>query len=193
MYSMARVLRSTRGDKGPGPKYQLEYMTRVGKASPPAYSMSYRPKARGAAKSPGPAEYVPKRPPIMPCYSMSYRHAHHKPPNYPGPDKYMLPTTIGPKVPDKHANAAYTMSYKHYLTAKAASPGPANYGPADPDLYKNKMPKYTMRPWLDPPASKNRTPGPKYYHKLWEKPGYSFGHRLDNMPYITAADDIPCA
>lgn len=190
---MAPALKDAVKQRSPGPKYHLEHMTRVGKATPPAYSMSSRPKPFSLKKCPGPAEYLPKRAKVMPCYSMSYRHTPHKLPNYPGPDKYMLPTTLGPKVPDKNSNAAYSMSYKHYLTPKPTSPGPATYTPTDPSTYKQKYPNYTMRPFLGLPISKSITPGPKYYPKLWEKPGYSFGLRLENMPYISAADDVPCA
>ncbi|XP_044745824.1 outer dense fiber protein 3-like [Coccinella septempunctata] len=192
-YSIAPALHDPVKSRSPGPKYQLEYMTRVGKASPPAYSMVSRPKPFSLKKSPGPAEYLPQRPKVMPCYSMSDRHKPFKIPNYPGPDKYLLPSTLGPKVPDKHSNAAYSMSYKHYLTPKATSPGPATYTPTSPNKYKQKYPNYSIRPYLEIPVSKTITPGPKYYPKLWEKPGYSFGLRLENMPYITAADDVPCA
>ncbi|KAL3288301.1 hypothetical protein HHI36_002749 [Cryptolaemus montrouzieri] len=193
MYSMAPALHHQVKPTSPGPKYHLEHMTRVGKASPPAYSLSSRNKPFSLKRSPGPAEYFPKRAPVMPCYSMSCRHNPYKIPNYPGPDKYMLPTTLGPKAPDKHSNAAYTMSYKHYLIPKPTSPGPATYTPTSPSTYKEKLPHYTMRPMLPLPISKSISPGPKYYPKLWEKPGYSFGLHLNTLPYITPADDVPCA
>lgn len=47
-----------------------------------------------------------KRPPM---YSMSYRYPPVKKFQTPGPDKYEVPSTLGPKVPDKNAMAAYSM------------------------------------------------------------------------------------
>lgn len=40
---------------------------------------------------------------------MSSRYPPVKRFQTPGPDKYEVPTTLGPKVPNKYANAAYSM------------------------------------------------------------------------------------
>lgn len=44
-----------------------------------------------------------------PMYSMSFRYPPLKKYQTPGPNQYEVPSTLGPKVPDKYANAAYSM------------------------------------------------------------------------------------
>lgn len=111
----------------------------------------------------------------------------------PGPNNYDIPTTIGPKVPDLHANGAYSMSYRYPRLAAALSPGPANYDPTSPNIYKNKLPAYTMSIKHKDMADRGTFPGPSnYYPKLAGKGGYSFGLKTDNPPYITPDDDMPC-
>lgn len=68
----------------------------------------------GTFQTPGPGTYKPEMVPRMtekrpPMYSMSYRYPPVKKFQTPGPDKYQVPSTLGPKVPDKIANAAYSM------------------------------------------------------------------------------------
>lgn len=108
------------------------------------------------------------------------------------PGKYAAPTCIGPRVPDKMAKAAYSMSFKHYLKDVPRSPGPANYASVDIRIFKMKSPDYTCQRRIFPPSPKIITPGPKYFPKLPEVPGYLIGLRTDNDPYITAEDEIPC-
>ncbi|KAJ8937771.1 hypothetical protein NQ314_011728 [Rhamnusium bicolor] len=91
-------------------------MTHYRKATPAAYSMKSRPKPLTQFSIPGPGTYTNEKvlrmeEPRPPVYSMSYRHPPLKKDETPGPDKYEVPTTLGPKVPDRHANAAYSMSY----------------------------------------------------------------------------------
>nr|CAI5854883.1 unnamed protein product [Callosobruchus analis] len=196
-YSIGMKLPFGRKDFGPGPRYDIQRMTRYGKASPPAYSMKSRPRPLTLFQVPGPGTYKPEQAPRMkeprpPAYSMSYRYPPFKKFLTPGPDKYEVPSTLGPKVPDKNANAAYSMSFKHNLHELERSPGPAKYSGPNMDSYKQKPPKYTMSPRVFPPSGKDRGPGPIYLPKLPKKPGYSFGLRTDTDPYITAEDDMPC-
>ncbi|XP_072392626.1 ciliary microtubule associated protein 1A-like [Diabrotica undecimpunctata] len=182
---------------GPGPAYGIHNMTRYGKASQPAYSMKSRPKELTTFKPPGPGTYAPELVPRMhqrrpPAYSLSFRNPPVRPFSTPGPDKYDVPTTIGPKVPDKISKAAYSMSFKHFLQDLVRSPGPAKYTGIDTKVFKTKPPVYTLSPRIFPPEPKSATPGPIYMPKLPKKPGYSFGLRVDNDPYITAEDDMPC-
>ncbi|CAG9766188.1 unnamed protein product [Ceutorhynchus assimilis] len=196
-YSMGVKLQSLRKQLGPGPKYPVEHMTRYGKASPPAYSIKSRQKPLVPFQVPGPGTYAPEKAPRMkeprpPAYSISHRFPGFRPYVTPGPDKYEVPSTLGPKVPDKHANAAYSMSFRQKLNLKEKSPGPAQYNMANTDRYKNKAPDYSISPRVYPPQGKSPAPGPIYLPKLPQKPGYSFGLRTDTDPYVTAEDDMPC-
>ncbi|KAJ8949022.1 hypothetical protein NQ318_005196 [Aromia moschata] len=182
---------------GPGPQYDVRNMTTYGKISPPAYTIKSRAKPLSGFQVPGPGTYKNELVPRMkekrpPAYSMSIRYPPLRRMQIPGPDTYKLPTTIGPKVPDLHANAAYSLSYKHNLISKDQSPGPAKYAGINTNVYKYKHPNYTVSPRVFPPGSKPAGPGPIYLPKLPQKPGYSFGIRCDRDPYITTADDMPC-
>ncbi|KAG5896750.1 hypothetical protein JTB14_031730 [Gonioctena quinquepunctata] len=197
-FSIGLKVLSQRKPFGPGPRYDVQGMTRYGKASPPAYSMKSRPKTYGVFQAPGPGTYKPELAPRMkeprpPMYSMSYRYPTSRKFSTPGPDKYEVPSTLGPKVPDKHANAAYSMSFKQKsLSSEERSPGPAKYNGTDTRVFRNKPPVYTMSPRVFPPNPQAGTPGPIYLPKLPQKPGYSFGLRTDTDPYITAQDEMPC-
>ncbi|KAJ8968728.1 hypothetical protein NQ317_005249 [Molorchus minor] len=193
-YSIGMRAAGLRKANIPGPQYDVRNMTPYGKVSPPAYSLKVRPKPLTAFKVPGPGTYknelVPGR--KGPAYSITFRHPPIKGMQTPGPNVYQLPTTIGPKVPDIHANPGYSLSYKHYLNPKNVSPGPAKYGGTNTNVYKYRSPNYTVSPRVFPPGCKMAGPGPIYNPKLPEKPGYSFGIRCDRDPYITTADDMPC-
>ncbi|XP_060536349.1 ciliary microtubule associated protein 1A-like [Cylas formicarius] len=196
-YSMGLRLQSIHKALGPGPKYPIEKMTRFGKASPPAYSIKWRQKTTGTFHTPGPGTYAPEKAPRMkeprpPAYSMSYRYPGYRPYVTPGPDKYEVPSTLGPKVPDKPANAAYSMSFRQHLRDAETSPGPAAYKGWGGDAHRPRAPIYTISPRVFPPDKQEITPGPIYFPKLPQKPGYSFGLRTDLEPYITADDDMPC-
>ncbi|XP_023311044.1 outer dense fiber protein 3-like [Anoplophora glabripennis] len=196
-YSMGQKLPFGKKPFGPGPCYDVKNMTSYGKASPPAYSMKSRPKAISTFQAPGPGTYQPEKGPRMmeqrpPMYSMSFRYPPLKKYQTPGPNQYEVPSTLGPKVPDKYANAAYSMSYRHNQISSEKSPGPAKYSGIETDLYKNKLPNYTISPRVFPPTSASASPGPIYMPKLPKKQGYSFGLRTDNDPYITASDEMPC-
>ncbi|RZC41228.1 hypothetical protein BDFB_006691 [Asbolus verrucosus] len=198
-YSMGQKLtRTTDKQISPGPKYYTENMTMYGKVHPRAYSIVSRKKEQARFQGPGPAAYNIQNAPRMkeqrpPAYSISYRHELHKTFETPGPNNYDVPTTIGPKVPDKRANGAFSMSHRYPVTKKEISPGPARYDPISPDNYKNKLPAYSMSIRHKPVAEKGSSPGPSnYYPKLASKGGYSFGLKTDTSPYITPEDEMPC-
>ncbi|KAJ8973708.1 hypothetical protein NQ317_017910 [Molorchus minor] len=196
-YSIGVRLPLYRPGIGPGPQYDVRDMTPYGKATPPCFSMKSRQPPLKAFQAPGPGTYRNELVPRMkearpPAYSMAFRTPPLKKFQIPGPDVYTVPTTIGPKVPDKSANAAYSMSYRQPLSSKEKSPGPARYDAVNADIFKNKLPDYTISPRVFPPTTKMVSPGPIYKPRLPEKPGYSFGLRTDMDPYITAADNTPC-
>ncbi|KAL1513145.1 hypothetical protein ABEB36_002600 [Hypothenemus hampei] len=196
-YSMGHKLGSTRKEFGPGPKYGVANITRFGIASPPAYSIKSRQRILPPFQTPGPGTYTPEKAPRMkeprpPEYSMSSRYPGYRPYVTPGPDKYIVPSSLGPKVPDKPAKAAYSMAFRQKVLSQDRSPGPAKYNSPNTGIYKNKSPDFSISPRVYPPIGKSQTPGPIYLPKLPQKPGYSFGLRTDTDPYVTAEDDMPC-
>lgn len=200
-YSMRGKYGTSAKSVGPGPQYDVENMTRYGKPGRPAYSLSSRWKNLESFKPPGPGTYSPENAPRMkeprpPAYTMSRRFPTSLRSDTPGPNQYTQPTTIGPKVPDLRANAAYTMVGKHDSTrSKEKSPGPAQYSETRADLYKQKQPLYTMIGRHDPLKGAGASPGPAAYLPQDCKcrmNGYSFGHRTINSPYVSADDNMPC-
>lgn len=94
---------------GIGPAYTVCGYTEHGKITSPAYTLKFRQKELQTFKPPGPGTYSPTPPKVMPAYSIRSRPVTMLKSITPGPDRYMLPTTIGPKVPDKNANPGYSM------------------------------------------------------------------------------------
>ncbi|KAJ8957559.1 hypothetical protein NQ318_020599 [Aromia moschata] len=172
---------------GPG-TYKNELVPRMKEPRPPMYSLSFRLVGQTGVRV-LPSLNVLKIENFATIASMFRSFFKGL---TPGPDVYTLPTTIGPKVPDMGANAAYSMSYRQPTSLKERSPGPARYNDVSVDMFKTKMPNFTMSPRVFPPDSKKVSPGPIYKPLLPEKPGYSFGLRTDTDPYITAADNMPC-
>ncbi|XP_056632785.1 outer dense fiber protein 3-like protein 2 [Diorhabda sublineata] len=196
-YTMSPKLKPLGKPLGPGPCYHLERLTRVGKTSPPAYSIKSRAKPLKPFVGPGAGAYSPEKCPRMkdqrpPCYTIKSR----KPPLTrfvtPGPDKYMLPTTLGCKVPDLYNRPCYTMRPKIKPLTKFETPGP-KYSNVNTNLYKQKPPMYTIRPKVGL-TKKETSPGPKYYPKLpicvqVNERGYSFGLKISKTsPYYTEED-----
>lgn len=88
----------------------------------------------------------------------------------------------------------YLRSGKYDLSTKERSPGPAKYGGVKADVYKPKQPAFSLRTRHDL-VGKERSPGPAAYKAQLPKRcmgGFSFGHRTDTQPYVTADDDAPC-
>lgn len=85
-------------------------------------------------------------------------------------------------------------SGKYDLSSKERSPGPAKYGGTSANVYKPKPPAYSLRT-RHTLTGKEQSPGPAAYSTHPPKScmgGFSFGHRTDVDPYITADDDAPC-
>ncbi|XP_019875213.1 outer dense fiber protein 3 [Aethina tumida] len=196
-YSMGLKTSSTLSSVGPGPKYNLTDLTTYGKATPPMFSMKSRHPELFKHRTPGPGAYKPELVKPMnskraPCYSMFSRYPPIRADPTPAPNNYELPTTVGPKVPDKHATAAYSMSFRHTIQVDQQSPGPAAYASCSSNLHRQKWPSYSMATRAYPPLGQASGPGPIYKPKFPEKSGYSFGLRTDTDPYVTAEDFMPC-
>ncbi|XP_022911761.1 ciliary microtubule associated protein 1A-like [Onthophagus taurus] len=199
-YSMGIRLGGNKQAIGPGPKYEISKVTKYGKITDPAYSIGMKLKTQGAFKPPGPGAYSPELCPRMkeprpPAYSIAARTKGFQPFNTPGANQYPLPSTLGPKVPNLRASAAYTIAGKFGFKGSEQSPGPARYGETRATIYKPAPPRYTMGVKTQA-VVKPCGPGPAaYLPKLGRctlAPGFSFGHRTSNDPYITAGDDMPC-
>ncbi|KAB0804034.1 hypothetical protein PPYR_01004 [Photinus pyralis] len=184
---------------GPGPQYNIDSVTRYGKVSPPAFTLSPKLKGLASFRTPGPGTYSPEKAPRMkdprpPAYSMAARLPGMKKFNTPGPNQYVVPSSLGPKVPNKPAAAAYTMAKKLDTKGQARSPGPAQYGGTNAEIYKTRAPLYTMSGRHEG-SRKPGSPGPAaYLPKIGGHVpgGISFGRRCDRQPYVTADDQLPC-
>ncbi|XP_017781117.1 PREDICTED: outer dense fiber protein 3-like [Nicrophorus vespilloides] len=194
-YSMGR--QSGLGGKGigPGPSYDIANMTRYGKATPPAYSLSSRRKdVSSGPATPGPGTYTLDPGKTYPAYTMAPRFPDLSRSATPAPNQYSQPSTLGPKVPHKPAAAAYSLSGNHGALAKNIGPGPAQYGGIPVDIYRLKPPKFSMM-GRHPDHAGAMNPGPAAYLPKMPKScsgGYSFGNRTINNPYVTADDVVPC-
>lgn len=124
---------------GPGPRYNIRSLTKSGPDKSPAYTIRGRETWKCKEKivfcllqneqknniqfcilvvhdfAPGPGAYSPELCPPMnhnrraPAYSITSRGRTKLPDEGPGPNSYLLPTCIGPKVPDKPAKGAFSM------------------------------------------------------------------------------------
>ncbi|XP_043515006.1 outer dense fiber protein 3-like isoform X1 [Frieseomelitta varia] len=133
---------------------------------------------------PGPGAHYPELCPPMnhniraPAYSIKSRSRTKLEDIGPGPNAYILPTTIGPKIPDKIAQGAFSFSGIHKLREKDVGPGPAAYR-LNIDLIKRSSPAFSVK-WRTKLADVDITPGPQYYPKYDSRrrpPMYSFGIR----------------
>lgn len=89
---------------------------------------------------------------------------------------------------------SFLRSGKFDLSSKQRSPGPAKYPSVKAEVYKPKQPAYSLR-LRHGLSVKEQSPGPAAYKAHLPKScmgGFSFGHRTDIQPYITADDDAPC-
>lgn len=91
----------------------------------------------------------------------------------------------------------FCRSGKHGVKDLERSPGPARYGETNANLYKNKQPNYTMGIKHVDLSGRGLNPGPAGYLPKLQGPcckpaGYSFGRRTSTVPFITAADNMPC-
>jgi hypothetical protein len=150
-YSLGLKLRSSliANTRTPGPSYLIpQGMTSKGPGGAPAYTLRPRTKIFGLGSvGPGPAAYNPEinvnrtKPP---AYSLRSRtkiiergHAS------PGPI-YLLPSAIGPKVPDKPAAAECSLKGKG-KPPKSMTGGAGFYDIGRPDLVKNRAGEVSLK------------------------------------------------
>ncbi|GAB1864338.1 Outer dense fiber protein 3 [Camponotus japonicus] len=168
---------------GPGPHYNIRNLTKSGSDRPPAYTITDRKILKLQDLMPGPGAYSPELCPPMnhnrraPAYSMKSRGVIRILDEGPGPNSYSLPTCIGPKVPDKRAQGAFSISHYHEIREKFMSPGPAAYINIDYNMIKRRGPAYSLK-GRHILSEKYRSPAPVFY-PLYDTqkraPMYSFG------------------
>ncbi|XP_014216148.1 outer dense fiber protein 3-like [Copidosoma floridanum] len=168
---------------GPGPYPVTGKMTHHGLESSPAYTIASKYYKRFHDKVPGPGAYAPEKGPLVnhqrraAAYTIRFRH--HKIPYKDGPGPiYMLPTCIGPEIPDIRAEGAYSMAFKHKQRQENLGPGPAAYS-IKLATYKRQNPAYSMKFRHNLFDLAKKSPGPQYSYNLnlikKRQPIYSFG------------------
>ncbi|KOC60322.1 Outer dense fiber protein 3, partial [Habropoda laboriosa] len=170
---------------GPGPRYNISKLSNYGVDSLPAYTIAGRAPFKVRDLGPGPGAHYPEL-----CLPMNH---NYRPPAYsikprlktkwdeigPGPNAYNLPTCIGPKIPDKVAQGAFSIAGIHELRREHIGPGPAAYTNLKSDLIKRSSPAFSLK-WKTEIAKIDLGPGPRYYpgyNTGRHPPKYSFGTR----------------
>lgn len=154
--------------------------------------------------SPGPGAYNTDRPPLKeknaPHYSMSPRTSPRRVDFTPSPNMYALPSTIGPRVPDRKGGTQAAIlgrtSYLDFSADLAKTPGPAKYGALPPSQTKKRAPAYSLGGRAKTPRDINKVPGPGQYSPenvnahLEASPRYHIGVRHSQyiMPTLPLAN-----
>ncbi|EFN76769.1 outer dense fiber protein 3 [Harpegnathos saltator] len=169
---------------GPGPRYNVSKLTKFGQDRSPAYSIKGRETMKLRDLGPGPGAYSPELcPPInhsrrAPAYSIKTRDQIKLLETGPSPNTYLLPTCIGPKVPDKPAQGAFSITGHHEIRGTIIGPGPAAYTKLDYNLVKRRSPAYSLKGRHILSEKYPTTPAPTFY-PLYDTrkraPEYSFG------------------
>jgi len=204
-YSLGLQLPSTliRKGNGPGPIYAIpQGMTAKGQDLGRMYTI--RPKTKVIENfntdTPGPAAYSPEinvNRRKAPEYSMSWRTPTIERGRFsPGPI-YLLPSALGPKVPDKFAAAEVTIKGRGRTEDEIfRSPGPI-YDIGSPNLVKNRAGEVTVKGRWKALKSQSGLAGPGSYdiqpalkRVLREPPHFSLGIRHSEFAgtMMTACD-----
>lgn len=155
---------------------------------------------------PGPADYEaekchPPQEPHAPKYTMRPRTRYLVMGNNPAPNQYYLPEVMGRGQAFYPPEPGWTIlelnKYYHFAKDYANTPGPAGYDPSDLNIYRNRSPRYTMRPqlpnWYEAYIG---SPGPAAHHheSIWLHkptiPQFSFGVKHSEFAgsYINRVD-----
>uniref|UniRef100_A0A1B6DHF6 Outer dense fiber protein 3 n=1 Tax=Clastoptera arizonana TaxID=38151 RepID=A0A1B6DHF6_9HEMI len=183
----------------PGPSlYNVRDKTRFGIAKSSAFTMTPQPHDIYIPRAPPPTTYSPQKctanKPKAPMFTIGLPSDDAIEYKSPGPCRYTLPTTLGPKIPDKHCNGAFTLQGKPLDPRGEGHPAPNKYFHSNINTFKPTAPKYTIGTRTNLPEFKMQKPGPSRYNinqtHLQTRPGYSFGSRHSNNTgvYITNAD-----
>ncbi|XP_011493948.1 PREDICTED: outer dense fiber protein 3-like [Ceratosolen solmsi marchali] len=196
-YTMKFLLKNKVRSTGPGPYPITAHLTNHGLEMSPAYTIVFKPHEKFKDKVPGPGAYAPEKARPMnhhlraAAYTMRFKH-YKNPINLgPGPI-YMLPTCIGPEIPDIRAEGAYTMSYRHKQFKPNIGPGPAAYSIIT-EKFKRKSPAYSIKLKHELSDLSRYLPGPKYNYNLdtikKRQPKYSFGVRYSECTTVPLIEE----
>lgn len=149
----------------------------------PAYTIANKYPEKILDLGPGPGAYSPEICPPMnhslraPAYSIKWKTQPMEVAEGPGPNAYTIPTCIGPKIPDKRAQAAYTIGGFYEPPLDSLGPGPAAYANLNQNIIKKRNPAFSLK-WRHELSEEYLSPGPRYYPKYSigkRAPKYSFG------------------
>ncbi|KAL7293722.1 outer dense fiber protein 3-like [Trichogramma pretiosum] len=183
----------------PGPYSVDQKFTQHGPYKPPAYTMAFKHDRKQHDLKPGPGAHAPEKNPYVnhikkaPAYTIAARHDLLRFKVGPGPT-YMLPTCIGPGIPDIKAEGAYSMAFKPKSKIRHIGPGPAAYQ-YQLKTYKKNCPAYSMK-FRHKTFDTIHSPGPQYYYPIElikkKEPKFSFGMKHSECMTVpmTPADDI---
>ncbi|CAL7950915.1 unnamed protein product [Xylocopa violacea] len=203
---------------GPGPRYNVSKLTNYGVDRSPGYTIAGREEFKGSHIyivifdsqvisdihitllvrdfGPGPGAHYPELCPPMnhsirgPAYSIKSRSRTKMIDIGPGPNAYFLPTCIGPKIPDKVAQGAFSIAGIHKLREDHIGPGPAAYTNIRSDLIKRSAPAFSLK-WRTQLSELDLSPGPRYYPEYNTRkraPMYSFGIRHSECAGLPITD-----
>ncbi|KAI6653298.1 vesicle-associated membrane protein 2-like [Oopsacas minuta] len=182
-----------RKTKTPGPAHFIDAsMSRFGKEGSSKFSLKSRNLMGKQFQTPAPNAYNaerirPQREPNAPSYSMGTRNRMRKADSVPSPNSYSLPSLIGPRIVNKDASSAFTMTNRASVGAfdedLARTPGPGHYSITQTDIYKSKRPVYSLQGRSFIPGDTAQKPGPgahspeKVDMSKRRMPAYSMGVR----------------
>ncbi|XP_014600531.1 PREDICTED: outer dense fiber protein 3-like [Polistes canadensis] len=184
-YSIRYYVGLEKESVGPGPRYNIQKLTKFGIDKPPAYTIAIKYADPILDLGPGPGAYSPEQCLPMnhsrraPAYSIKSKGQALQILEGPGPNAYTIPTCIGSKIPDKRAQAAYTIGGYYEPPLETLSPGPAAYANLDPNIVKKRNPMYSFK-WRHELPEDYLSPGPRYnptFNTGRRAPKFSFGVR----------------
>lgn len=167
--------------KAPGPKYDVRGLTEHGKLTTQQAVVLGRWTTSKMNRTPAPKSYdTSVTQPTAPAYSIAHKRADMRRSKLgPGPNKYIMPTCIGPIIPDKRAEPAYSILSRNFTVSKRQAPGP-KYMLPDNNVYLKTPPRVAMLGRSNQKFNKG-VPGPNKYTPIptYEKQegmkGISFG------------------
>ncbi|KAH3735740.1 uncharacterized protein LOC127851127 isoform X2 [Dreissena polymorpha] len=188
----------------PGPAYNPMFSS--SQKGTPSFSFGYRPKTPVKKDIvPGPGAYdtanmAPTWERKAPAFSMAYRNKLRSVDQAPPPNTYLLPSTLGNRVPHQPGGIAVSMYERReklgYAEDLAKTPGPAGYTLHSDNSTKKRSPQFSMLGRNFVPTKYNPAPGPGTYNPqnvtshLERSPKHVIGVRHSEfvMPTITPAD-----
>lgn len=184
----------TKDDCSPGPCHLPTHKVyRDGPDGTPHYSVYGRNKDLAAFNTPGAGAYSPEKSGEQakfrhPSYSFGSRTRVRRSDNTPAPNTYTVDPMMSKTVQSKKKQApVYSLTGRSKIGSfhedLQRTPGPGSYAVAQPDLYKEKRPHYSMTSRNVMPSDGTQKPGPgahspeKYWPHKTQRPVLSFGIR----------------